>query len=128
MKNFEGPLEASLFDDNVPTSLFFKILEKANVQYRPLFHRYNALKKKILNLDTMYNYDLNIPLVQYQTKKYTIDECFDIILDVVQIFGEDYVNIIKKPEKKDGLIIIHMLVNVLVPIQVAAMIQIHIFL
>ena len=30
VKNFEGPLEASLFDDNVPTSLFFKILEKAN--------------------------------------------------------------------------------------------------
>ncbi|UTY39548.1 hypothetical protein NMU03_01550 [Allocoprobacillus halotolerans] len=46
VKKFDGPLEASLFDDNVPTSLFFKILEKANQQYRPLFHRYNALKKK----------------------------------------------------------------------------------
>ena len=48
----------------------------------------------------MYNYDLNIPLVQYKTKKYTIDECFDIILDVVKIFGEDYVNIIKKAKEE----------------------------
>lgn len=100
VKKFGNPLEASLFDDNVPTSLFFKILEKANEQYRPLFHRYNALKKKILNLDTMYNYDLNVPLVNYQTKKYTIDECFNIIIDVVKVFGDDYVNIIKQAKEE----------------------------
>lgn len=96
VKKFANPLEASLFDDNVPTSLFFKILNKANQQYRPLFHRYNALKKKKLNLETMYNYDLSVPLIEYETKKYTIEECFDIILDVVKIFGDDYVKIIQK--------------------------------
>ena len=96
VKKFDDPLQASLFDDNVPTSLFYKILEKANVQYRPLFHKYNALKKKVLNLDTMYNYDLNIPFVRYKTKTYTVEECFDIILDVVKVFGHEYVNIIKQ--------------------------------
>lgn len=96
VKKFANPLEASLFDDNVPTSLFFKILDKANQQYRPLFHRYNALKKKKLNLETMYNYDLSVPLIEYETKKYTIEECFDIILDVGKIFGDDYVKIIQK--------------------------------
>lgn len=100
VKKFESPLEASLFDDNVPTTLFFKILEKANQEYRPLFHRYNAIKKRVLKLETMYNYDLNVPLVEYNTKKYTIDECFDIILDVVKIFGDDYVNIIKKAREE----------------------------
>lgn len=96
VKKFANPLEANLFDDNVPASLFFKILDKANQQYRPLFHRYNALKKKKLNLETMYNYDLSVPLIEYETKKYTIEECFDIILDVVKIFGDDYVKIIQK--------------------------------
>ncbi|MEG0276550.1 MAG: oligoendopeptidase F [Coprobacillus sp.] len=96
VKKFDNPLEASLFDDNVPSSLFFKILEKANNQYRPLFHKYNALKKKILNLETVYNYDLNVPIIEYETKKYTTTECFDIIEDVVKIFGDEYVNIIKK--------------------------------
>ena len=96
VKKFDSPLEASLFDDDVPTSLFFKILEKANEEYRPLFHRYNALKKKLFNKDVMYNYDLSVPLVEYKTPKYTIEECFDIILDVVSVFGEEYVDIIKK--------------------------------
>ncbi len=99
-KKFNSPLEASLFDDDVPTSLFYKILEKANVEYRPLFHRYNALKKKVLGLETMYNYDLNVPFVQYDTQKYTIDECFDIIYDVVKVFGDDYVDIIKKARQE----------------------------
>ena len=67
VKKFANPLEASLFDDNVPTSLFFKILDKANQQYRPLFHRYNALKKKKLNLETMYNYCL-----LYTSSKYPV--------------------------------------------------------
>ena len=59
VRHFETPLHASLFDDNVPTSLFEIILDKANKQYRPLFHRYNELKKKIMNLEETYNYDLS---------------------------------------------------------------------
>lgn len=100
VKKFESPLEASLYDDNVPTTLFFKILEKANQQYRPLFHRYNALKKKKLQLDTMYNYDLSVPLVEYNTKKYTTEQCFDIILDVVKVFGDEYTQIIKQAKEE----------------------------
>lgn len=99
-KKFNSALEASLFDDDVPTSLFFKILDKANHQYRPLFHRYISLKKKILNLDKMYNYDLNIPLVTYNSQSYTIEQCFNIILDVVKIFGDEYVEIIKKAKNE----------------------------
>ena len=41
-------LAASVFNDDVPTDLFFKILDKANNEYRYLFHRYNHLKKKFL--------------------------------------------------------------------------------
>lgn len=100
VKKFESPLEASLYDDNVPTTLFFKILEKANQQYRPLFHKYNALKKKKLQLDTMYNYDLSVPLVEYSTKKYTTEQCFDIILDVVKVFGDEYTQIIKQAKEE----------------------------
>ena len=65
--------------DDVPTDLFFKILDKANNEYRYLFHRYNHLKKEILGLDELYNYDLSVPLVKSVSKKFTIEECFDII-------------------------------------------------
>ncbi len=75
----------------------------------------------------MYNYDLNIPLVEYDTKKYTVDECFDIILDVVKVLEMIMLKSFKKQEMKDGLIIIHMPANVLVLIQADVMIPIHIY-
>lgn len=96
VRKFDSPLAASLFDDNVPTSLFYKILDKANNEYIHLFHDYNKLKKEVLQLETMHNYDLSVPLVKYETKKYTIDECFDIILEVTSIFGKEYTDVIQK--------------------------------
>ena len=62
IRHFDSPLAASVFNDDVPTDLFFKILDKANNEYRYLFHRYNHLKKELLGLDEIYNYDLSVPL------------------------------------------------------------------
>ena len=100
VRKFPTPLSASQWNDDVPEVLFYKILEKANKQYRPLFHRYNALKKKILKLDTLHNYDLNVPLTDDITKKYTVEECWDIILDVVSVYGEEYINIIRQARQE----------------------------
>ena len=86
----------SVFDDDVPSELFFKVLESANVKYRHLFHRYNRLKKELLKKDVIYNYDLNIPLVSSINKKYTIDQCFEIINECLRPFGQDYLDIINK--------------------------------
>lgn len=96
VRKFKSPLEAALWEDRVPETLFYKILEKANKTHRPLFHRYNKLKKKLLKVDTLYNYDLFTPLTGKVTKNYTIDECFKIILEVTSVFGEEYTDIIKK--------------------------------
>lgn len=94
VRKFANSLEASVFDDDVPSDLFFKVLESANVKYRHLFHRYNHLKKEILKMDTIYNYDLNIPLVPSINKKYTIDQCFTIIKECLKPFGKEYLEII----------------------------------
>lgn len=96
VRHFNDPLDYSLWDDDVPRELFYKILDKANKDYRSLFHRYNKLKKELLKLDTLYNYDLFTPLVKPSVKRYSIDECFNIILDVTSVFGEEYTDIIKK--------------------------------
>lgn len=100
IRHFETPLEASVFNDDVPSSLFFKILDKANHEYRHLFHRYNRLKKELLGIDDFYNYDLNVPLVKSISKKFTIDECFDIIDQALAPFGQDYLDIIHKAKEE----------------------------
>lgn len=96
VRKFNSALEASVFDDDVPSDLFFKVLDSANVKYRHLFHRYNRLKKELLNKETIYNYDLNIPLVSSIKKEYTINQCFEIINQCLKPFGKDYLKIINK--------------------------------
>lgn len=96
VRKFDNTLEASVFDDDVPSDLFFKVLDSANKKYRHLFHRYNHLKKELLNKDIIYNYDLNIPLVSSIKKEYTIDQCFEIINECLKPFGQEYLNIINK--------------------------------
>jgi len=100
VRKFKDPLAASQWNDDVPEELFYIILKKANEDYRPLFHKYNALKKKLLKLDTLWNYDLFTPLVDASKRKFTIEECWEIILDVTSVFGEEYTNIIKQARKE----------------------------
>lgn len=96
VRRFPSSLAASVFNDDVPVDLFFKILDMANTKYRHLFHRYNRLKKKLLNKDKLYNYDLSVPLVKSLDKKYTIEESFDLIFKAVEPFGQEYKEIIQK--------------------------------
>ncbi len=96
VRKFSNPLEASVFDDDVPSDLFFKVLKHANVTYRPLFHEYNSFKKQVLNLKEAYNYDLSVPLVSKVNKKYTIEESFNLIKETLKPFGKDYIEIIDK--------------------------------
>ena len=100
IRHFDSPLAASVFNDDVPTDLFFKILDKANNEYRYLFHRYNHLKKVLLGLDEIYNYDLSVPLVKSVSKKFTIEECFDIINQALAPFGKDYLAIINRAKEE----------------------------
>ncbi len=100
VRKFDNALEASVFDDDVPSELFFKVLDSANVKYRHLFHRYNHLKKELLNKEIIYNYDLNIPLVSSIKKEYTIDKCFEIINECLKPFGQDYLKIINKAREE----------------------------
>ena len=100
VRKFDSSLAASVFADDVPSDLFFKVLSMANEKYRHLLHRYYSLRKELSNTDRLYNYDLNVPLVKSIDKKYTIEECFSIILDCLQPFGDEYLTIIKKAKEE----------------------------
>ncbi|WP_249030271.1 oligoendopeptidase F [Tannockella kyphosi] len=99
-RKFSTALEASVFDDEVPTELFYKVLNHANNTYRPLFHRYNALKKELLQLDTIYNYDLSVPLVDKVNQTFTIEQSFEYIKEALKPLGENYLKIIDKAKEE----------------------------
>lgn len=96
VRKFNSPLEYSIFSDNVPKELFYKVLDFANNKYHNYLHEYINLRKELLKKDTLEVYDLNIPLVDNFNKTYSLDDAFSLIFEATKNLGNDYINILKK--------------------------------
>ncbi|MBE5758163.1 MAG: oligoendopeptidase F [Clostridiales bacterium] len=109
--NFKSTLEMSLHDDNLPNDIYTRLIEniRKNVKY---VHKFYNLKKKALKISDYSVYDKFISVVDFK-KKYTFEECFDIVKNALSVFGDEYITCLTKAkderwidvypcEKKEG--------------------------
>lgn len=95
VRSYKSCLEAALKPHNIPTSVYHNLIDTVSKGLDPL-HRYVALRKKILDVDKLYSYDLHAPLVEMQEKKYSFDEACQIVIDSVEILGKEYQDVLRK--------------------------------
>ncbi|MDO4432789.1 MAG: oligoendopeptidase F [Aerococcaceae bacterium] len=95
VRNFSSARQASLFDNNVPESVYDTLLEAVGSRLS-LLHRYTDLRKKMLKLDTLEMYDMYTPLLGDAPIKFTYEEAKAITLEALKPMGEDYMAIIKE--------------------------------
>ena len=62
VRKFDTALQAALFPDNIPTAVYKQLLADVH-RSLPTLHRYLALRKRMLGLDTLRYQDLYVPLV-----------------------------------------------------------------
>ncbi|MBU0985080.1 MAG: oligoendopeptidase F [candidate division Zixibacteria bacterium] len=89
-RGYGSCLEMSLFRNNIPTSVYHNIIEAVNDNLAPL-HKWAALKKRILGVDTLHPYDLYVPLHGSEPKEYTWEEAKSVVLDGLTPMGSTYV-------------------------------------
>ncbi len=94
VRGYETCLERRLDRDNIPTEVFFALIEAVNNNLAPL-NKWTAVKKRILGLDTLYSYDQMAPLTDREPPEYTYDEAQEIILRGLKPMGNDYLDDIK---------------------------------
>jgi oligoendopeptidase F len=87
--NYESTLQASLDDSNIPVSVYTKLLEGVN-RNLPAFHRYLALRKRMLGVPELHYYDLYAPLVKSVDAKYPVSEAEKHILQALAPLGPEY--------------------------------------
>ncbi len=95
-RGYNSTLERSLDGNKIPTSVFHNLIDAVNANLEPL-HKWTNLRKKILKLDTLYTYDLSVPLTKASDRRYEYDEAVKMILEGLKPLGKDYVN-----DAKDG--------------------------
>ncbi|MBP5230488.1 MAG: oligoendopeptidase F family protein, partial [Clostridia bacterium] len=94
IRKFENSLEASVFDDEVPSGIYRNLVQTVRSNLEPLF-RYYDLKKKLLDVSELHLYDIYTPLISSKNREYTYEEAVDIVLDALKIYGTEYSETLK---------------------------------
>ncbi len=94
-RHYKSTLEAALKGNNIPVDVYYSLVENVNKNL-PTFHRYLALKKRMMGLDTLKYSDLYAPAVKGVELKYTYEEGQKLILDALKPLGKEYTSTVEK--------------------------------
>ncbi len=95
-RNYISAREASLDKNNIPVSVYDKLVEAVNKNFEPM-HRWAALKKKLLKVDELCPYDVYVTVFnQENEKKYPYEEAIELVLKSLEIMGSDYQESLRK--------------------------------
>jgi oligoendopeptidase F len=91
-RGYGSTLEASLFPDNVPPSVYDSLIEAIHERL-PAFHRYVALRRQVLGLDRLDMYDMYVPLVPDFELEIGWEQAREWVLASLAPLGEEYCRI-----------------------------------
>lgn len=94
-RGYKSTLEAALNANNIPVDVYHNLIETAHANLGPL-QRFVAMRKKILGLDEVVDYDLRAPLFKSKERVYSWPEARKLVLDGAKHLGPDYVSNLKK--------------------------------
>lgn len=90
VRKYDSNLEASLFPNAIPTQVYKQLLADVN-KGLPTFHRYLALRQRMLGVKTMRYQDMYVPMVGSVELRYEPERAMEITLAAVAPLGKKYV-------------------------------------
>src|SRR3954468_24825007 len=88
-RNYSSALEASLFRDDIPMAVYDGLIGAVRSNLAPLF-RYYELRRRVLGLDELHQYDTYVPLVSEIESHVPFDQAIETILDAFAPLGSEY--------------------------------------
>ncbi len=97
-RNYPSALEGALFPDNVPPSVYTSLIAAVRGNIDTMY-RYLALRKRVLKLKAIHNYDTYCPLVDLPKTHIPYEKAAQQVGEAVRPLGDDYANTLH-----DGLV------------------------
>jgi oligoendopeptidase F len=88
-RHYSSALGAALFPDDVPVSVYDGLITSVRANLQPLF-RYLALRRRVLGLPELHQYDTYVPLVPAIDTRFTFDHAVDVVLAALAPLGKAY--------------------------------------
>lgn len=94
VRRFPSALEARLFPDKVPVSVYDTLVSTVR-EHLPLLHRYYRLRRRVLGLDDLSFYDTKVSLVPELAINIPYEEAVDHISKALAPLGDEYVGTLR---------------------------------
>lgn len=88
-RNYASARESSLFDDNVPVSVYDNLVAAVRSKL-PAVYKYFDLRRRKLKLKDIHHYDTYVPIVSGLEKKRTWEQAVDAVVTALEPLGEEY--------------------------------------
>lgn len=94
VRGYGSSLEASLYNDNVPQAVFRNLMDtfKRNL---PTWHKYWAVKRRVMGYDSLHTYDVWAPMVKDEPGV-PYPKAVEWICEGLKPLGDDYVNAMRR--------------------------------
>lgn len=92
--NYQNAKQAALAKNEIPSQIYDTLVQKTHDNLG-LLHEYVELRKQILQLDNVEMYDMYVPLVEREQKKYSYQAAKPLICAALEPLGADYQTILR---------------------------------
>jgi oligoendopeptidase F len=89
IRKFGSSIEAKLFSDKVPLSVYTNLIETVTKNLGVL-HRYYEVMRKTLKVDRLFLYDTKVPLVADTKMQHSFEEATNLVLASLSPLGKEY--------------------------------------
>ena len=89
LRHYNSPLEAALFQDNIPENIYTNLISTVHDNLDGLFE-YFDLRAELLGLDKLDMFDLHTPIIPACRPEYDFDAASKTVQDALSVLGEDY--------------------------------------
>lgn len=94
-RRYPATLEAALFENDIPVAVFHNLIETFR-QNLPTWHRYWALRRKALGVETLHTYDIWAPLTSQTPPVVPYEQAVAWICAGLAPLGESYVETLRR--------------------------------
>jgi len=88
-RSFPSALEAALFPDNVPVSVYNNLIEAVH-RNLPAVHRYYDLRQRKMKLRDIHHYDTYVPILTDLDRRHTWDQAVKVVVRSLEPLGNEY--------------------------------------
>ena len=98
VRNYDSALQAALFPNEVPTSVYDRLLKDVHANLGTL-HRYLKLRRRLMGLDQLGYEDLYAPIIKGVDLQFTPEQANELTLKATAPLGPEYAKVLSKAYK-----------------------------